>query len=58
MKHVLIMAGSGIIAGVGIAELFGASASSPAAWAMVLAGVAGSGFLGRRRTKPPIEMED
>lgn len=58
MKHVLIMAGSGIIAGVGMAELFGASASSPAAWALVLAGMAGSGFLGRRRTKPSIDMEE
>jgi PEP-CTERM motif len=34
------------------------SVSEPAAWALVLAGVAGSGFLGRRRSKKSIEIED
>ena len=58
MKHVLVMASTGIIASIGIVGLFGEASPSPAAWALVIAGVAGSGFLGRRRTKPSIEIED
>jgi hypothetical protein len=54
MKHVLIMA----VAGAGVAGLLTASVSEPAAWALVLAGIAGSGFLGRRRSKKSIEIED
>jgi hypothetical protein len=59
MKHVLIMATSGIIATTGFVELFGESAaSSPVAWAMVIAGVAGFGFAGRRRPKLSLETEE
>jgi hypothetical protein len=54
MKHVLIIA----VASVGVAELLNTSASEPAAWAVVLAGIAGSGFIDRRRTKKSIEIED
>jgi MYXO-CTERM domain-containing protein len=54
MKHVLIMA----VAGAGMAELLTTSVSDPAAWALVLAGIAGSGFLGRRRPRKSIEVED
>jgi MYXO-CTERM domain-containing protein len=54
MKHVLIIA----VASVGVAELLNTSVSEPAAWAVVLAGIAGSGFIGRRRTKKSIEIED
>jgi MYXO-CTERM domain-containing protein len=54
MKHVLII----VVASVGVAELLNTSVSEPAAWAVVLAGIAGSGFIGRRRTKKSIEIED
>ena len=54
MKHVLIIAA----ASVGVAELLNTSVFEPAAWAVVLAGIAGSGFIGRRRTKKSIEIED
>ena len=54
MKHVLIIA----VASVGVAELLNTSVSEPAAWAVVRAGIAGSGFIGRRRTKKSIEIED
>ena len=54
MKHVVIIA----VASVGVAELLSTSVSEPAAWAVVLAGIAGSGFIGRRRTKKSIELED
>jgi MYXO-CTERM domain-containing protein len=54
VKHVLIIA----VASVGVAELLNTSVSEPAAWAVVLAGIAGSGFIGRRRTKKSIEIED
>jgi hypothetical protein len=54
MKHVLIMA----VASVGVAGLLTSSVSEPAAWTLVLAGVAGSGFLGRRQSKKSIEIED
>ena len=54
MKHVLIIA----VASVGVAEILSASVSQPAAWAVVLAGIAGSGFVGRRRTRKSIEVED
>ncbi len=54
MKHVLIMA----VAGAGLAELLTTSVSDPAAWALVLAGIAGSGFLGRRRPTKSFEVED
>jgi len=54
MKHVLII----IVASVGVAELLNTSVSEPAAWAVVLAGIAGSGFICRRRTKKSIEIED
>jgi hypothetical protein len=59
MKDALIMATSGIIATTGIVELFGESAaSSPVAWVMVIAGVAGFGFVGRCRPKPSLEIEE
>jgi hypothetical protein len=54
MKHVVIMT----IAGVGVAELLSTAVPAPAAWAVVLAGIAGSGFLGRRRTKQSIDIDD
>ena len=54
MKHVLIIA----VASVAVAELLNTSVSEPAAWAVVLAGIAGSGFIGRRRTRKSIEIED
>jgi MYXO-CTERM domain-containing protein len=41
-----------------VAELLTTSVSDPAAWALVLAGIAGSGFLGRRRPKKSMEIED
>ncbi len=40
------------------AAVFSESGSEPAAWAIVLAGVAGSGFVGRRRTKKAIDTDD
>jgi uncharacterized membrane protein len=40
------------------AAVFSESGSEPAAWAIVLAGVAGSSFLGRRRTKQAIDTDD
>jgi MYXO-CTERM domain-containing protein len=54
MKHVLIIA----VASIGVAELLNTSVSEPAAWAVVLAGIAGSGFVGRRRIKKSIGIED
>ena len=54
MKHVLIMA----VAGAGVAELLTSSVSDPAAWALVLAGIAGAGFVGRRRSTKSIEIEE
>ncbi len=54
MKHVLIIA----VASVGVAELLSTAVPEPAAWALVLAGIAGSGFVGRRRTKQSIDVDD
>ena len=54
MKHVLIIA----VASVGVAEILSTSVSEPAAWAVVLAGIAGSGFVGRRWTKKSIGLDD
>jgi hypothetical protein len=54
MKHILIVA----LASAGVAGLLGTTVSEPAAWAVVLAGIAGTGFIGRRRTKKSIEIED
>jgi len=54
MKHVLIIA----VASVGVAEILSTSVSEPAAWAVVLAGIAGSGFIGRRRAGKPIGLDD
>jgi hypothetical protein len=54
MKHVVIMT----VASVGVAELLSTAVPEPAAWAVVLAGIAGSGFLGRRKTKQAIDLDD
>jgi MYXO-CTERM domain-containing protein len=54
MKHVLIIA----VASVGVAELLNTSVSEPGAWAVGLAGIAGSGLIGRRRPKKSIGMEE
>ena len=54
MKHVVIVT----VAGVGVAELLSTAVPAPAAWAVVLAGIAGSGFLGRRRAKQSIDIDD
>jgi len=54
MKHVLIFA----VASAGVAELLGAAVREPAAWALVLVGIAGSGFVGRRRSKQAIDTDD
>ena len=42
----------------GVAGLLGASVSEPAAWALLLVGVAGAGFVGRPKNKPSIETDD
>jgi len=54
VKHVLII----VVASAGIAELLSMAVPEPAAWAVVLAGIAGSGFVGRRRTKQAIDTDD
>jgi hypothetical protein len=54
MRQVLLMA----LASAGVAGIVGASVSEPAAFAVVLAGIAGSGFLGRPKTKQSIHSEE
>ena len=44
------------VMGAGVAVWFNGSVSDPASWALVLAGVAGGGFLGSR-VKRPIGIE-
>ena len=40
------------------AAVFSESGSEPAVWAMLLAGVAGSGLMGRRRARHTIDNEE
>ena len=54
MKQILLIAA----ATAGVAGLLAASVSEPAAWALLLAGVAGAGFVGRPKGKPSIEADD
>jgi hypothetical protein len=51
VKQILFIAA----ATAGVAGLLGASVSGPAAWALVLAGVAGAGLVGRPKSKKSIE---
>jgi hypothetical protein len=54
MKLVLVVMAAGAVGAALIIEQI----SEPAAWAMLLAGVAGSGFLGRSPGKNRIGIED
>jgi MYXO-CTERM domain-containing protein len=54
MTQVLI----GAATSVGVAGLLSATVSEPTAWVLALAGIAGAAYLGRRRSKPSIDLED
>jgi hypothetical protein len=52
MKRIVLLA----VAGVGLAAFLNGSVADPASWALVLAVVAGAGFIAGR-PKPPIGID-
>ncbi len=54
MKLVMVVMAAGVVGAALLVE----QVSEPAAWALVLAGVAGSGLFGRRRGNNRIGIEE